>query len=197
MKKLSTTTWKNRNYDMLCVAQREAIKRGLYRPVIAEYGPGGAVGFLLNYLYEGPRKNGSQPKSIGRGAVKIFETVLRRTGFFTLETCEPIELMNLFQELSPQVLYVIDGEQKVIDAVKRLPSSGVPVVCETLDVENRCNYPPADIVIAYNIVERTSDHAASLAHIAGSVNYGGLLSTTFRQPPKNFTAVSEGLYVRS
>ena len=196
---LGTTTWKRRNRDRLKRTRDVAIDLGLNNPVIIDYGPGGAVDFLIDWLPKKNKPDWNIWNKLQGGIVKLAESALRKTNLFYLETYEPKEIAYLFQDLSPEKIYIVDKEKKVIDAVKRMVERNglpVPIIYQILDIQNYKFEQQGDIVVAYNIIQRTDYPAKSLEHIARTTKIGGLLSTTVPTAPDGFEEKEFGLYQR-
>jgi hypothetical protein len=196
---LGTTTWRKRNKHSLEKTKEVAVNLGLSNPVILDYGPGGAVDFLLDSLPEGVQEEWDTPTKLKRGIVKIVENLMRKTDLFPLKTSEPNEIAYVFNDLSPKCIYVIDSELKVIQAVQEMiKNNGLPAHLSPYlhDIEQGTIQLAGDIVIAYNVVERTRDFPASFRNIAYTTNIGGLLSTTFSVVPHGFKQIDDGLYQR-
>lgn len=196
---LGTTTSPNRNLDRLKKAKDSAERLGFCKPVIIDYGPGGVVDFLIDWFPKEEKHYWNEAEKLQRGIVKLAESVLRKTNLFNLKTPELEEIVCVMQGLSPQRIYVVDKEKKVVDAVNRFANElrlFVPIYSQVLDVEESPFERTGDIVIAYNIVERTRNPATTLKHIAGTTNIGGLLSTTVTTAPEGFKEIERGLYRR-
>ena len=117
---LATTTLRNRSYDRMEVARDEAIKLGISNPTIIDVGPGGLVSFLFNYFPVGkPEKFTAQQKFV-RAIMRFVENPLRKTNLFGLESSEPKEIVEVFGELEPKKIYVVDIERKVIESVRNM-----------------------------------------------------------------------------
>jgi hypothetical protein len=197
---LGTTTWRKRNKELMERTVNTAKEVGIYRPSIIEYGPGGAVDFLLGCLPEGYKSDWSAMDKIQRGVVRLLESGLRKTGFFHLETSEPEEIAYLFEHLAPSGIHVVDKERMVIDAVRKMIAMNglsVPVTCQILDIDDCQPEQESDIVIAYNIIERTKNPQISSYHIAKTARVGGLLSTTYPTfSVGGFERIDDNLYQR-
>ncbi len=196
---LGTTTWRQRNTDQLIRTRDAAKDMGLYNSTIIDYGPGGAVNFLMDWLPEGDGEDWNLLDKLQRGVVKFTESVLRKTHLFSLETSEPEEIAYLFQDLSVQRISVVDKEKKVIDAVKKLVNgNGLSFLIDyfIFDIQKHQFVEQGDIVIAYNIIKRTKDPIQSLDNIAKTTRIGGLLSTTAKTVPEGFKQRGKGLYER-
>lgn len=198
MEKLATTTFKNRHLERLEKVRKEAIKLNLYERDVIEIGPGGLVDFLADTVLHKSGEKMTHIDSFYRGITKLTETVLRHTGIFNLKTFEPSEILNALRELKPKKLYVLDIEQKVIDAAKRTIENDalrIPVEYCIIDVENQIPYK-GDIVIAYTVAVRTRSPKRALQNIANCVNDGGLLSVTSDEKLNGFKQLDSGLYIK-
>src|SRR3989338_8420365 len=152
---LGTTTWRKRNKEQLAEVRDFAKANGIYNPTIIEYGPGGAVSCLMDFLPEGNKKDWAFADKVQRGIVKLTESILRKTNLFLLETSEPEEVASMLKDLSPQKIEVIDKEMKVICAVQELIKRNglhVPIGYHLLDIQKTQFYKRGDIVLAYNII---------------------------------------------
>lgn len=200
MSRLGTTTWKERNYERLRIAKARAMEAGVYRPTIIDFGPGGAVAFLLDHIPKGDCAYHDGVARLRRGVFKLLETAMRKTGAFDLRTAEPEEVARVFEDMSPGMIYVVDKEPRVIDAVRRLDRSriNVPMICELADIEKGPLPYKGDVVVAYHSIERTGNPRAAIGNLASSVNDGGFLSTTFEEyVPKDLRKIEPGLYVKN
>ena len=200
MVKLSTTTWKNRNYHRLKRVKEEAIKLGLYQPVIIDIGPGGLVKNLFNYFPAGKKDDWTTQEKLMRGIIRLIENPLRKTGLFELETSEPREIADMFEDLHPKKIYIVDSEPKVIESVKRIVHSNrlsIPFDYMLTDIALQQIPCKGDIVISYFVTERTNNFQKSLETISNSVNKGGLLSTTgIDTGVLGFVKLNEGVYLK-
>lgn len=182
MMTLKTTTWKDRNIDNLELTRSFAGQKGMHRPVIMDFGPGGSVRFLASRLPQGRTADlGIKDKFL-----RVFESFLRKTHMFRLSTNEPAEIIRIFSSLSPARLLVFDREKKVVQAVQALAGSGklgIPVVAEVRDLEREGPGSYADIVVALNIVSRTNDRQAALMNIMYAARPGGLICINIDEPP--------------
>lgn len=197
--KLGTTTWRKRNTGKLETTKAAALKFGLTQPVIVEYGPGAAVKNILSKLPEGSKAEWSTGQKIRRDFIKVSESILRKTRLFKLETTEPEEILEIFGDLKPKKIHVIDRDVPVLEAVQRqLSDHPLQVPFETHLVNlNTDTFPhQGDIVIAYNVAKRTENPEASLQKIANSTKAGGLLTTGSDVTPEGFERISLGVYRR-
>lgn len=179
---LKTTTWKDRNIDNLELTRSFAEQKGMHHPVIMDFGPGGSVWFLADRLPQG--RTADLP---GKDQfLRVFESFLRKTNLFRLRTNEPAEIIRIFSSLSPGKLMVYDREMKVVKAVQELADSGtlgIPVTAAVMDLQHESPGSLADIVVALNIVSRTSDPKAALMNIMHAAKVGGLICINIDDPP--------------
>jgi hypothetical protein len=179
---LKTTTWKDRNIPNLELTRSFAEKKGMRHPVIMNFGPGGSVYFLADRLPQG------RTADLGRGDkfLRVFESFLRKTRLFRLKTNEPAEIARIFASLSPGRMLVFDREKMVVKAVEALAGTGVlgiPVVAQVKDLQYETPGSLADIVVALNIVSRTSDRKSALMNIMNAAKVGGLICINIDDPP--------------
>ncbi len=196
---LATTTFEKRNLDKLKRVKQEAMKLGMYNPVITEIGPGGLINFLFKYFLSGHKKEWNAYEKFRRGIVKPLETALRHTNLFGLQCCEPKEIDELFKDLDPKVIYVIDCEKKVINAVKDMVEKGElsnNFEYQQMDITSEKIPYKSDIVIAYHVVRQTSNPQVALETIISSVKKGGLLSITRNDKLPGFKMIDTNLYLR-
>ena len=196
MPRLGTTTWKNRNYDSLQNLKEHALNLGFYNPLIVDVGPGGLVKLLFRYYPSGKKEEWNNSELIERAIAQFVENVLRKTNVFHLENSEPMEIAELFKDLNPRI-YVVDRERSVIDAVRRTVKgfdlegifqySQVDVLQEPIPVAG-------DIVIAYNVIQKTRNRQKALETITNSVRPGGLLSINIGGVIPGFRSVGYEVY---
>ncbi|MBI2658022.1 hypothetical protein HYX08_05000 [Candidatus Woesearchaeota archaeon] len=194
-----TSTWAGRNYERLQRVKEEAARLQLQNPTIINVGPGGVVDFLFDYFPVGKMKGWTKKEKLAWQILRVVENTLRRAELFDLRTSEPQEILNIFQELEPKQIYVVDREQKVLDAVKRLSFVREYPLLIDYALVNVANQPipfKGDIVVAYRVAQRTSNPRKSLENIAESVNNGGLLSLNEDFEVPGFRRLDSGLYVK-
>lgn len=193
-------TWPQRNAERLQKTKDTAIKLGMQHPTILEIGPGGLVHFLAPYFPSGKRKEWDIYDLISYKILRNLEPFVRLPGLFQLRTTEPEEIVDVFRDLEPKEIYVVDCEPRVIDAAKRkVESLGLGNLFDfhCMDVASGQMPYKADIVLAYRVIPRTNNPRAALENIASSVKSNGILS--LNEDATNlpgFTRLSKGLYVR-
>lgn len=196
---LGTTTRKRRNIPQLERTREAAKELGLINPIIINYGPGGVINFLINHLPEEKKIYQNKIIKYQKGLIKLAESVLRKTNLFSLETSEPKEIIYTLQHLSPKIMYVVDKERKVIAAVEKMVKQNkflFPIKSYNLDIQEYQFEQQGDIVIAYNIVQRTNNPVKALNHIANTTNIGGLLSVNIPIVPEGFKEIDKEIYLR-
>ncbi|MBI3027145.1 class I SAM-dependent methyltransferase [Candidatus Woesearchaeota archaeon] len=199
MAKLRTTTWAQRNYEGLARARDEAVRLEFYNPTIVNIGPGGLVDFLFEYFPSGTKARWTLIQKLRRGALKIIEDFLRNHDLFDLRTSEPEEIARLFEKLYPKEIYVVDSQPKVMDAVRRLDESGKigpKVNYGLVDLMNGNIPVTGEVVIAYHVIQTTSNPQRALETIAASVKQGGILSLDRDYNLAGFTRRERGLYLK-
>jgi len=197
---LRTTTWKERNYNRLQETRKEAIKLGLLTPTIIDIGPGGLVAFLFYYFPKGDYSEWTLRESIVRGMLKLVESPLRKTSLFPLQSSEPGEIVEIFGDLNPRALYIVDLEPRVIEAAKRLLGGlNINSSVRYMNVDISAQQIPyqGEIVIAFNVASRTMSPQKSLESIANSVANGGLLTTDQNVDLPAFTQIKSGIYLKN
>ena len=199
MPKLRTTTWKRRNYERLERVREEAVKVGLSYPIIIDVGPGGLTRFLLDYFPSGKREYWTPMQKLRRGVLKLVDDFCRRNNFVNLESSEPQEIADLFNDLQPQKIVVVDSQPKVIEAVKRMVQRNgmsIPFDYIILDLLSERIPYKGDVVIAYNVAQIMPNPERTIETIANSVNIGGLLSLDRDVELTGFRRIDRGLYVK-
>ncbi len=195
---LHTTTARYRNYDLLNELKHEVIRLGIRNPTIIDIGPGGLVNFLFPY-FPHEKKERNLPEKVYRGVIKLAESVIRKTDLFDLESSEPREIVEIFADLQPKIIYVIDTEPRVIESVKKLAQNarlGVNLDYKVIDIESQRVPYQGDVVIAYNVVLNKTNPTA-LETIASAVSTGGLLSITPDKQIERFKRIQSGIYQRT
>jgi len=196
---LNTTTWRGRNRERLERTRDIAINLGKDNPVIIDYGPRGLVNFLFDCLPEGRKQDWNVWEMMRRGVVKPLESALRKTNLFDLITSEPEEIANIFSSLFPEIIYVVDKEIKVIEAARKAverSGTSTPFDYRVLDIDYFQFSEHGDIVIAYQVANRTINPRKSFEHIVNTTRPGGLLSTTVQETPEGFERIGDGIYQR-
>lgn len=194
---LGTTTWRKRNEDKLLRLLDVAKQNNITNPSIIHIGPGGAIAFMLKMLPQGKKNSWSTPELFQRGVVKAMETTLRHTGLFELECAELLDLLYSLEELKPTQVHVFDKEEKVVRAATKLSNYNgfkIPVSGNHHNIEKNSINMQADIVVAYNVINRSGEKENSLQNIMNAVKKGGILSINHPVRSKHFIQLEEGLY---
>jgi len=193
---LKTTTWRDRNIDNLELTRKSAEERGITRPVIYNFGPGGSVRFMAGRLPQGRTADLHRRDRF----IRVFESLLRKSGLFGLTTTEPLEIARIFSGTKPREIMVFDREIKVIRAVRKIAEEmpgDIPVNAVLMDMQKETVSKPADIVIALNIVSRNRDRNTILQNIAAATRPGGLICINIDDPPNTeFRKIGHCLFER-
>ena len=171
------------------------MKKGIKDPVIVNFGPGGSVHFLAHRLPVGRTADLSSKQKF----VRVFESFLRKTGLFRLKTNEPAEILRTFEVLNPSRMIVVDREKKVIKAAGRLAEEqgiSIPIEAELRNLQHKALGKEGDIVVALNIVARTSDPGKTIENIVASTKKGGLICINIDDAPDGFTKLGHCLFER-
>lgn len=175
---LRTTTWSQRNKVRLAEAMEYATSMSMENPDIIDYGPGAMVSLFQRALPSGIRGDWTTSQKLMRSVAKPIESVLRKTGIFSLSSPELTEVIDTFKGLFPKTVYFVDVEPGVLRLVDKMKTDYNRVRGYEHDVSSSKFRFNGDIVLAYNIVQRTDDPSRALRHIEASVKPRGLLSTT-------------------
>lgn len=201
MSKFGTTTFANRHEEKLGALKACCIEKNISNPTIIEVGPGGIVSLFFTLWQAGHRKNLSSGKKVKRVLGRCLENSTRRLGLFRLKTSEPYEIVEVFHNLSPREMIIIDKQDKILNDLQqhfRSKPLSLPVTTKKVNIETQSILNEGDIVIAYFIIERCTDKDAAIDNLFKSVRLNGVLSTTYKRiiPPDNFTIIAEGLFHR-
>ncbi|MBN2053065.1 hypothetical protein JW756_06175 [Candidatus Woesearchaeota archaeon] len=196
--KLATTTFEKRNHDKLLRAKEAAEKQSIKAPTIIDVGPGGLVSFLFSHI---PAKNDDMTfgEKIKRKIIKPVEALLRKFYIFELKSSEPLETYQTFDNLNPMKVVIVDREQKVLDAIRKMmDKKELPDYFECLCMDITRHEIPykGEVVVAYNVLQRTSNQLAALKTIVNSVKKNGILTTTIDYDLPDFKKLDKGLYQR-
>ncbi len=167
-------------------------------PSILLVGPGAATRCVSGYLADASNPPTTRLARWRGDFARYADQALRRIPGIALVSFEPLELQEAVD--CPHRLIVVDESDRVLAAVKRdLPSAG----CHRIDIAR--SYIPfnADVVIAFNVISRTTDGEAATQHIANAVSLNGLLMLDDRSANQwlkktgiRFERVEEKLYRR-
>lgn len=123
------------------------------------------------------------------------ESGLRKTNLFSLRSYEVEEVVQMFVDLEPSAIYVVDKEPKVLEATPA--RDGIYSVKS--DIASQPLPYGGDIVICYNTVQRSENPEDAFDHVCRAVNPGGLLSIDtgyFETEYPGFDQLTEHLYFR-
>ncbi len=171
---LKTTTWKARNLNKLDELKNEICKRKLNKPVIMDIGPGGVIKFLSRYFPYGDKHEWNKSTKFKKFFLHLFESSLRKTGLFKLKSYEIEEIIEIFKNFDYSKIYVLDNQEKVLEGV--VLNSNRKIIPLNFDISSERIPYKADIIICYNVIQRTCSPKSSLENIVNSLNKNGLLS---------------------
>ena len=194
---LGTTTWKKRNEDKLLKLLHAAKEFNFYKPDIIHIGPGGGVNFMMDLLPAGQKENWSATDKAKRIFTKAIETSIRHTNLFELNCPELHNLLYTLAELQPNKIYVFDIEKKVVEAASKLSNYNgfkIPVQCQIINIEKQKINMQAEIVVAYNVLNRVKNIESALSTICGVVKPGGILSINHEFSSPAFKKIEKELY---
>jgi SAM-dependent methyltransferase len=176
MSRMGTTTWQRRNIDHILAAKKAAVASGMFAPSILDVGPGARASIFS--------KNGNG-KNFGT-IFRLFESAARKTGFFHLSTFEPLEILQEFSDLHPRLIFVVDREEKVIQAARETlishPNSEI-FKYEVSKLVDLATDEKFDIIFAYNVLQRTDNWQNTLAKMVNLLNSSGILSISAGPEP--------------
>lgn len=190
------STWKERNHKRIHKTHDIAKEMGYVNPVLIEYAPGSIVEFMLDWLPTGDVTDLTTNEEIRNGLIRLVEYGFRTTDLFGVQTYEPREIAEHFADLDPRVLYVVDKNKSVIEAVRSI-SQEMQIPVWPLHVETDMARIPyqGDIVFAYHFIDKPKGNR--LEHVLDSVKEGGLLSTTTEINFPNFKKMDNGIYLKN
>ncbi|MCF8225584.1 MAG: hypothetical protein K9J30_06870 [Bacteroidales bacterium] len=192
---LKTTTWKGRNIHNLQRTLDFAVKKKMVHPVIIDIGPGGSVAFMTAFLPLGKKAE----ISFYQLCIRKVESLMRKSGLFRLNTMEPLEIAGIFSPLQPGQLMVFDREKKVLNAVRDLVDNGqfnVPVKTARIDIQKQSPGVEADIVIALNILSRTTKKEMALKNLVAATKLHGLICINIDESPPGFRKLGRSVFER-
>ena len=177
--RLHTTTWKNRNSDLLERIMDAARHLALPHPVIMDIGPGAGSAFWLRLHPGGKIRQWTWSERVLGGIGRTGDSIWRSlpAGSFSCPEVEEVYLAS--RHLNPERIEVVDVEFRVLKAAlatARLVGNEALFTFHRVDVATQPLPTTADLVIAYQVIERTPDRHAALRTIAAAVRPGGLLS---------------------
>ncbi len=128
---------------------------------------------------------------------KAIETSIRHTNLFELNCPELHNLLYTLADLHPNKIYVFDIEKKVVEAASKLSNYNgfkIPVQSQLINIETQKINMQAEIVVAYNVLNRVKDIETSLENICGVVKPGGILSINHEFSSPSFQKIEKELY---
>lgn len=197
--RLRTTTWTNRNSDRLQRVMDEAAGRGTPHPVILDIGPGAASTFWMRVHPSGNRRDWTLGQKLRRGLARLGDTAVRALPIGSLSCPELEEIYVRSKPLQPSRIDVVDIELRVLGAalkVARRSRNPALFMFHRVDLAAQALPITADIVIAYQIIERTPNPQATLQIIADAVRPGGLLSVVTSLSVVGLDQIERGLWAR-
>lgn len=176
--RVGSTSWPRRNWAYF---KRLApyVDRIPGEPAIMLIGPGAATRCLSPCLADAANPPTSRFARIRGDLARYADQALRRFPGVALVSFEPFELREALRR--NHRLIVVDESNRVLAAVKRdLPAAD----CHRIDIATS-NIPfSADVVIAFNVISRTTDGEAATQHVARAVAPDGLLMLDDRSAKK-------------
>ena len=197
---LHTTTWKQRNSDMLARVFEEAAASVGPRPTIMDVGPGAGSAPWMRLHPGGKSRHWNKGQRLWGAVARIGDTIGRALPVGPLSCPELQEIFLLSRSLDPARIHVVDIEFRVLAAAQRTARQlgNEPLfMYHRVDVATQPLPVTADIVIAYQVIERTANLAAAHAAIAAAVRPGGLLSVMPSLPIDGFEQIDRTLWRRT
>lgn len=197
--RLHTTTWKCRNSDRLQRLMDAAAARGPLHPVIMDIGPGAASTLWMYVHPPGKTREWKLGQRIRGGLARLGDSVVRSLPFGSLCCPELEEVYALSTGLQPRRIDVVDIEPRVLRAaskVARHSHDDTLFRFHRIDVSAGPLPLTADLVIAYQVIERTADPQSTLRTIAAAVRPGGLLSVVTSLNIEGMDKIENGLWAR-
>ncbi|MFQ5428839.1 MAG: hypothetical protein ACE5E1_00905 [Phycisphaerae bacterium] len=195
---IGSTSWHHRH--LACFRKLDEILRAaaLDEPTVLLVGPGGVTCAAAPMLNDAAEDACVLRRLLG-DAARYSDQVLRRIPGMPLRSLEPVELAKTLSV--PHRLIVADRSQRVLAAVSRdLPG----VTCHCVDISFQPLPVRAEVVIAFNIISRLGDGAATgVGHVVEAVLPGGWLLMDDRSADAHlgvssqFTRVAPKTYRRS
>ena len=196
--RVGSTSWPRRNWAYF---KRLApyVARMPGTPAVLLIGPGAATRCVSRYLADAARPSGNRLARWRSDLARFADQALRRIPGIALISFEPLELREAIDR--PHRLIVVDDSDRVLAAVKRdLPAAD----CQRIDISRSYISFNADVVIAFNVISRTTDGEAATQHVVNAVRPGGLLLLDDRSANKwlkqagiTFKRLEEKIYQRS
>lgn len=179
MDSVGSTSWHNRHLSVFHTLDELLRADGVKHPAIVLIGPGAVTRLAAPFLSDGSRRAGPLRQLIADVA-RYADQVVRRVPFASLRSLEPVELQATLS--MPFELTVVDRSARVLEAVARdLP--GVRRL--QMDIATQPITPAAinasaapllaEVVIAFNVICRSSDPPRAMQHVIDVIRPGGYL----------------------
>lgn len=188
MSKLNTTTYRNRRPGRFL--ELAELTGDIDSPVVIDIGPGGVIKGFEPLI---------RPGSPIRFVAKLIESLLRRLPFLPLESFEPFEIYQAFEQRDPK-MFAVDIHPRIADNVTRQSGGRIQGLVHNLAKGPIPN--PGDVVICCAVFPNNEGTMQDMAHnIVRSVKPGGFL---FLPPPsykplmenEPVKVVGDGVYQR-
>jgi hypothetical protein len=168
---LGSTSWHHRHLSSFRLLNRLLQDEPAGERTVMIIGPGGVTRLVAPLLNDAAVEETWAVRKLIGDAARYSDQLLRRIPGMPLRSLEPVELSRTLTV--PHKLVVVDLSQRVLDAV----AADVPdAICHCVDISFQPLPIRADVVIAFNIVCRLEDRAATgMIHVADAVLPGGWL----------------------
>lgn len=174
-----------------------AVRLGLQKPVILNVGPGACSGFWLRLHPPGKTREWSWHERIRGNLARLGDAVVRSLPFGSFVCPELEEIHARAQRLVPLRIDVVDLEVRVLAAAAgyaRRTTEETLFTFHQIDIARQPLRLKADLVIAYQVIERTRDARAALRNLVSAVRPGGLLSVACPETIAGFERLADGLW---
>lgn len=179
MDAVGSTSWHHRHLSAFHKLDELLRADGATRPAIVLIGPGAVTCLAAPFLSNGSRRAGPL-RQIVADVARYADQVVRRLPFASLRSLEPVELRATLS--MPFELTVVDRSTRVLEAVARdLPGTrrlqmDIAAQPITLAATGASAAPLlADVVIAFNVICRSSDPPCAMRHVVDVIRPGGYL----------------------
>ena len=174
MSKLNTTTYRNRRPGRFL--ELAELTSDIESPVVIDIGPGGVIKGFEPLI---------RPGSPIRFVAKLIESLLRRLPFLPLESFEPFEILQAFEQRNP-IMIAVDIHPRIAHNVEKQSDGRIRGL-----VHNLAKGPvatPGDVVICCAVFPNNEGTMQDMAHnIVRSVKPGGYLFL----PPHSYAELME------
>jgi len=179
MDSVGSTSWHHRHLSAFHKLDELLRADGATRPVIVLIGPGAVTRLTAPLLSDGARRAGPV-RQIVADLARYADQIVRRVPWAALRSLEPVELRAVLS--MPFELTVVDRSARVLEAVARdLPDArrlqrdiaAHPIMLAPTDA----SAVPflADVVIAFNVICRSSDPPQAMRHVVDVIRPSGYL----------------------